>query len=472
MLFPSVIFLFYFFPIVLMFYYVFSFSRTIQNFILFISSIIFYAFGEPKYVILIIISIIINYFFGIFISKSNNKISKILLILSCIANLSILFVFKYLTFVLYSVKSAFGLENMIIPRILIPIGISFFTFQAMSYVIDVYKGTAKVQKNILNLGLYIVLFPQLIAGPIVRYSTFEDQIKNRKETLRKFSVGCTRFIIGLSKKVIISNTMAIIADRIFSMSAEGSIPLSLAWLGSISYSFQIFYDFAGYSDMAIGLGLIFGFTFSENFNYPYVSKSISEFWRRWHISLGTWFRDYVYFPLGGSRVKNKDKIIRNLFIVWILTGVWHGAEWTFIVWGILHFVFISFEKVISFEKLNIEPIFKHIYTLFIINFSWVLFRAGDLKQAGLYIHSMFNFISNDIWSSYTYMFIKENIIIFIFAILFSMPIAKRANFLIVNKYKGYKVFEFLYPVAIMMIFLVSISYIVKGTYNPFIYFNF
>lgn len=472
MLFSSVIFLFYFFPIVLALYYLFSFSRKIQNFILLISSIIFYAFGEPKYVILIFSCIIINYFFGIFISKSSKNISKILLILSCIANLSILFVFKYLTFILQNAKSAFGLNNMVIPNIIIPIGISFFTFQAMSYVIDVYKETTKVQKNILYLGLYIVFFPQLIAGPIVRYSTFENQIENRKETLRKFSVGCTRFIIGLSKKVIISNTMAIVADRIFYMNGEGTVPISLAWLGSIAYTFQIFYDFSGYSDMAIGLGLIFGFKFNENFNFPYVSKSISEFWRRWHISLGTWFRDYVYFPLGGSRVKNKDKIIRNLFIVWMLTGVWHGAEWTFIMWGMVNFVFITFEKLISFEKLNIKPLYKHIYTLFIINISWVLFRASNLKEAGVYLSSMFNFISNDIWSNYTYMFIKENIIIFIFAIMFSMPIAKRTNYLIMNKYKGYKVFEILYPIGIIMIFLLSVSYIIKGTYNPFIYFNF
>lgn len=475
MLFSSIVFLFYFLPIVLFLYYSFKFSRRIQNIILLISSLIFYAWGGVSFLTLMIISIIFNYILGLIVHKYNKdkpNISKIFLIIACIGNLSVLFVFKYLTFILRNIDIALGGEVITVPNIILPIGISFFTFQAMSYVIDVYRKTVNVQKNIFYLGLYIALFPQLIAGPIVRYSTIEFQIQERKESLKGFSVGACRFIIGLSKKVLISNNMAIIADRIFDMNSNFAVPVTLAWIGSIAYTFQIFFDFSGYSDMAIGLGLMFGFKFDENFNYPYISKSITEFWRRWHMSLGSWFRDYVYFPLGGSRVQNKDKIIRNLFIVWVLTGIWHGAEWTFIVWGFLNFIFISFEKIVSFEELKINSIIKHIYALFIINLGWVLFRATDLVEAGKYMSSMFNILQGKIWSDYTYMFIKENLIFFIFAIIFSMPIAKRANKFIVDKYKGYLILETGYPFCILGMFLICVCYLVKGTYNPFIYFNF
>jgi len=475
MLFSSVVFLFYFLPCVLVLYYIFSFSRTLQNTILLISSLFFYAWGEPVYVLIMLGSIVFNYICGLLVDKNRKTkgLAKFIIIITCIGNLVILFIFKYLGFVVRNINEiSSGSIKINIPSIALPIGISFFTFQAMSYVIDVYRSEAHVQKNIFSLGLYISFFPQLVAGPIVRYTTIEDAIKNRKETLTKFSVGTCRFITGLAKKVLISNSMAVIVDRIYEMNTNVSIPVTLAWLGSIAYTLQIFFDFSGYSDMAIGLGLMFGFKFDENFNYPYLSKSISEFWRRWHISLGTWFKDYVYFPLGGSRVANKDKMIRNLLVVWVLTGVWHGAEWTFIIWGFLNFVFITLEKLISFEDLDIKPIYKHIYALFLINIGWVLFRSSNLIEAGKYISCMFGFSKNTFFSNYTYMFIRENFVFLIAAIVFSTPIARKINKFIVDKYNGFKILESLYPVTIMTLFLICICYLIKGTYNPFIYFNF
>ena len=473
MLFSSITFLFYFFPTVLILYYVFSFSKPLKNLVLLIASLFFYAWGEPKFVLVMLASILCNYIFALIVDKykNHNFKSKLILTLTCIFNLGMLFVFKYLSFSLRTINDGFNL-SLTVPNIALPIGISFFTFQAMSYVIDVYRGAGKVQKNPFYVALYISFFPQLIAGPIVRYSTIAEQMDNRKETWQKFSVGTCRFITGLSKKILISNSMAIIVDRIFEMNSFGGVPASLAWLGSIAYTLQIFFDFSGYSDMAIGLGLMFGFKFEENFNYPYISKSITEFWRRWHISLGTWFKDYVYFPLGGSRVTNKDKIIRNLFVVWLLTGIWHGAEWTFILWGLLNFVFIAIEKIFSINKMKGHNILRSIYALFIINLGWVLFRSPNLIEAGKYISSMFGLSGHGFWSDYSFMFLKEYLVFFVAGIIFSTPIAKRINKFSVDKAKGAFIFELLYPLAMMAMFLLCVSYLVKGTYNPFIYFNF
>ena len=310
MLFCSNIFIFYFLPIMIILYYAFSFSRIMKNLILFMGSLCFYAWREPKYIVLMIVSIITNYFFGLLVDLSRKKrsVCKVIIVMMLMFNLGILIIFKYLSFILRNIVQYTEI-TITISNIILPLGISFFTFRCISYVIDVYRMDAEVQKNPMYLGLYIVLFPQLTAGPIVRYSTISDQILNRKETMRKFSVGMCRFITGLAKVIIISNSLAVIVDKIFIMNDNLTMTTSLAWLGSIAYTLQIYFDFSGYSDMAIGLGLLFGFKFSENFNYPYISKSISEFWRRWYISLGEWFRDYVYIPLGGSRVKNKDKIL-------------------------------------------------------------------------------------------------------------------------------------------------------------------
>ncbi len=474
MLFSSIIFLFYFLPIVMVLYYTFKFSRKLQNFILLISSLIFYAWGEPRFVIIMILSIILNYIFGLLIhvTKRHPVWKRIVLVTTIVVNIGNLFAFKYLTFFLSELKEISGFKQLDIPEILLPIGISFFTFQAMSYVIDVYRGTTDVQKNIFHLGLYISLFPQLIAGPIVRYSTLAVQLTDRKESWRMFSIGCMRFLTGLAKKIIIANNMAIVADQIFAMSSNGTIPATLAWVGALAYTLQIFFDFSAYSDMAIGLGLMFGFKFDENFKYPYLSKSISEFWRRWHISLGMWFRDYVYIPLGGSRVSSKDKVIRNLLVVWVLTGIWHGANWTFVFWGLMNFCFIAIEKTINFEKLRIPNWTKHLYAMLIIVIGWVIFRSNNLQEAGTYINYMFG--NSGFTSDTAFMFIKEFSVFFLAAIIFSFPIAKKINHM--NIEKSFPLMTWLitilYPITMMGLFIICLTYLVKGSYNPFIYFNF
>ena len=388
--------------------------------------------------------------------------------MTIIINLSILFIFKYLMFTLTNINNIFG-SNLSVPNITLPIGISFFTFQAISYVIDVYRKNGEVQKNPLNVALYIAFFPQLIAGPIVRYETIAKQIKSRQETFDDFASGVCRFMVGLGKKVLLSNTLAIVADNAFNMNSINELSLSMAWLGAIAYTFQIYYDFSGYSDMAIGLGKMFGFSFLENFNYPYISKSISEFWRRWHISLGSWFRDYVYFPLGGSRVDTKKKLLFNLFVVWFLTGIWHGANWTFIIWGIMYFVLISIEKLIGFEKkFNKLSFIKHIYTMFFVILGWVIFRSSNITEAFSYMGKMFGVRASGIFDAYFYLNIVENLIFIIVATIFSAPIYKIIN----KKVKENKLIALIYVMGMIILFIVAISYILKGAYNPFIYFNF
>lgn len=473
MLFSSIVFLFYFLPIMLVLYYSFSFSKTLKNTVLLIGSLFFYAWGEPQFVLIMVMSIVLNYLFGLLVDyyRKEKRIVKIVLIVMCLYNLGMLFVFKYLTFVLRTMNE-YRENPMAIPRIILPLGISFFTFQAMSYVIDVYRGDGKVQKNPFNVGLYISFFPQLVAGPIVRYNTIAEQMADRKETWPKFSVGVCRFIIGLGKKVMISNQMAIIADHIFVMNTNVEIATSLAWLGAIAYTLQIYFDFSGYSDMAIGLGLMFGFKFEENFNYPYTSKSISEFWRRWHMSLGTWFKDYVYIPLGGSRVATMDEVVKNLFVVWLLTGLWHGAEWTFIAWGMFYFVLIAFEKTIHFEKKPGKTCWRQVYVLLAVVIGWVIFRAPNLKEAGTYLSSMFALHGGSLWSQETAMFIRENIIFLGAGIVFSTPIARKVNKKMAEGAKGRGIVAFCYPIALSVLMMLCVTYLVKGTYNPFIYFNF
>lgn len=333
MVFSSSVFLFLFLPILLLLYYLpFSFarSRRYRNGVLLLFSLGFYWYGEPMFFWLMLLSVAVNWGLGLLIDKYRN-LTKPLVVLSCIYDVGLLFIFKYLNFFTENMARVFG-NDRIITHIALPIGISFFIFQMMSYIFDVARGTAKCQRNIFDLALYITMFPQLIAGPIVRYETVADEICNRKENWNDFSDGMCRFVWGLGKKVILANNLGVLADLIFDSDYAG-LSTPIAWIGAIAYTLQILFDFSGYSDMAIGLGRIFGFHFLENFNYPYLSKSITEFWRRWHISMGTWFRDYVYFPLGGSRVSSKWKLFRNLMVVWLLTGIWHGANWTFILWG-------------------------------------------------------------------------------------------------------------------------------------------
>lgn len=477
MLFSSVIFLFYFFPVVLGLYYLCSFSRRLQNALLLISSLIFYGWGEKMYTLLLLASIAANSVFGILIDKlgSHRTAKKAALLFACLFNLGILFYFKYLNFTVGNLNALFGL-TLSVGQVVLPLGISFFTFQALSYVVDVYRGTVPVQKNPFYVGLYIAFFPQLIAGPIVQYSTIADQILNRTHTMRKFSVGCCRFVTGLGKKVIIANSVAIVADRVYALlgTDQTAVSAAVAWLGSIAYTLQIYFDFSAYSDMAIGLGLMFGFRFKENFDYPYISNSVTEFWRRWHISLTTWFRNYIYFPLGGSRVENSDKMVRNMLVVWICTGVWHGANWTFILWGLLNFCAIIAERFFRLDRMEDHVAGRRILTLLLVNFGWVLFRSADLNQAGQYFMNMLCLGGNQLIDAHFFMFLREYGVFFLLGIVFSAPIARRFNRILVDGGAGR--FEHVmnagYPLALLAVLLICTAYLVKGTYNPFIYFNF
>ncbi len=469
MLFPGEVFLFIFLPAVLLIYYILlRKTKTLKNVFLLAASLFFYAWGEPEHVGLMVAVILCNYLFGVLIDmvKSQKIPSRLLLILTVITDLGILGWFKYSTFAALQINR-FLHTSLPVPAVALPIGISFFTFQAMSYVFDVYRGHGTVQKNPLLVGLYISLFPQLIAGPIVRYETIAEQIEHRKENFADFSAGVTRFCIGLGKKVLIANNMAVVADNVFSLLINDVFYTStaMAWLGAVSYTFQIFFDFSGYSDMAIGLGQMFGFHFEENFNYPYISGTVSEFWRRWHISLQTWFRDYVYFPLGGSRV-SKPRLILNLFIVWALTGVWHGANWTFIAWGILYFVLLTFEKLTGLNKKNYR--WGHIYTMFFVILGWVIFRSANLGDAVLYIKAMFGIGTTGFVDRAFPAYLKQNGVYYLAALICSVPIIPRLE----KKLETCRLWQYARTVFILMLFILSVSYICNNSYNPFIYFNF
>jgi alginate O-acetyltransferase complex protein AlgI len=467
-------FIFIFLPFVLFGYFIiFRKNHRWKNIFLTISSLLFYAWGEPWFVFVMILSIFVNWGFALWIYKiysitnipSLNRKSgiNIVIILMLIINLGILFLFKYLTFLIKNVNNITG-DNIYIPDIKLPIGISFFTFQAISYVIDVYRKNGIAQKSPLDVALYISFFPQLIAGPIVRYQTISEQIQHRKETFSDFSIGVCRFIIGLSKKMILANPLASVADIAFSTQ---ELSVTMAWLGALAYMFQIFYDFSGYSDMALGLGRMFGFKFLENFNYPYTAGSISEFWRRWHISLGTWFRDYVYFPLGGSRVKTKWRLIFNLFIVWVLTGIWHGANWTFLIWGLMYFVLLLFEKLSGIEIKKWKG-FGHLYTLFFVIIGWVIFRSNTLSYAFTYIKKMFGLGAIAFIDKNAIFYFNEHKYYYLLALCFSMPLTTWIK----GKYEYSKVICIFYPIGMILLFVIAISFVVKGSYNPFIYFNF
>ncbi len=461
--------------------------RKYKNLVLLAFSILFYAWGEPAFVLVMILSIIANYAFGRLIDKFRNK-DKIFLWISIVFNLGILFIFKYLCFTLNNIGWLINKDFSSI-KIALPIGISFFTFQAMSYVIDVYKKKVDVQKNLFNLGLYISLFPQLIAGPIVRYETIAKEIENREENYDDFAEGTIRFIQGLAKKVIIANQVALVADAAFETPIN-ELSTAFAWLGAIAYTLQIYFDFSGYSDMAIGLGRMFGFHFLENFNYPYMASSVTDFWRRWHISLSSWFRDYVYFPLGGSRVESKARHIFNLFVVWLLTGIWHGANWTFIAWGLFYFILLVIEKQIGLDKK--KAWWGHIYTMFFVIIAWVLFRATNITNAYEYIKVMLapNSISTDTfilyWSNYRFYLILGIFLSLSWKKYFSLSSSIKEKDCKVNQgdfkgsnnnhnhtlYKTNIIFEILTNICFISLFLLSVAFIVKSDYNPFIYFNF
>jgi len=470
MLFSSSIFLFFFLPAVIFCYYVlFKKSRLMQNIFLLCASLFFYAWGEPKFVFIMMLTIMVSWFFGLLVDKFRGRkaIIRAIIVFDSIYNLGVMFIFKYLMFTLHNVNSIFGL-SINVPLIALPIGISFFTFHAFSYVLDVNRGLGEVQKNPMYVGLYISFFPQLVAGPIVRYQTIADEIKHRKETLDDFTSGVTRFIVGYLKKVLLANTMAVVANNAFN--SKGTISVGFAWLGVFAYAFQIYFDFSGYSDMALGMGKMFGFHFLENFNFPYISKSISEFWRRWHMSLGAWFKNYVYFPLGGSRVKSKARLVFNLFVVWFLTGVWHGANWTFIIWGMMYFVLITTEKLSGFEKKFVRfGWLKHIYTMMFVLFGWVLFRSQNLTAAVEYFKAMFGLAGNPLFDNAFVFNLSQNFVFLVCAAVFSVPTAKFIQEKIGNRSKA---FDMVFIAGIMALFIIAVSYTVKGSYNPFIYFNF
>ena len=467
MLFSTMTFVFMFLPIVLVLYL--AAKKELHNPILLISSIIFYAWGEPKYLAIMLLTILINWLGAIGVDKFKNH-KKLVLALTIIANLGFLIYFKYFNFLIDNCNNIF--HSHIDPlNIVMPIGISFYTFQALSYVVDVYRGDCNVQKDIYKLALYICLFPQLIAGPIVKYHDVAEQIDSREVNFEKVDLGVKRFIIGLSKKMLIANTMGAIADKIFIQNPDTFSPL-IAWIGSIAYSFQLYFDFSGYSDMAIGLGLIFGFKFLENFNYPYISKSITEFWRRWHISLSTWFKEYVYIPLGGNR-KGKLKTLRNLGIVFLLTGIWHGAAWNFVVWGIWHGFFIIIEKIINikeFEQKHTQKwvrFLQHIYCIFAFLIGWVMFRSETMSYAWQYIKNMFGLVRvHDISYGMGYYIDNFEIIIFVCAILCSMPLFNKL-LEVKNKFG-----RTLINIWLLILFILSAATIASSTYNPFIYFRF
>ncbi len=437
--------------------------RTYKNLVLLTFSILFYTWGEPAFVLIMILSIIVNYSFGRLIDKFRNK-EKLFLWLSVAFNLGILFVFKYLCFTLNNIGWLINKDFSSI-KIALPIGISFFTFQAMSYVIDVYKKKVEVQKNLFNLGLYISFFPQLIAGPIVRYETIAKEIENRNENYDDFGEGTVRFIQGLAKKVIIANNVALVADAAFE-TPTNELSTAFAWLGAIAYTLQIYFDFSGYSDMAIGLGRMFGFHFLENFNYPYLASSITDFWRRWHISLSSWFRDYVYFPLGGSRVDSKARHIFNLFIVWLLTGIWHGANWTFISWGLFYFVLLVIEKQTGLDKK--KAWWGHIYTMFFVILAWVLFRSNSIYDAFSYIFVMFGYTQ----SLNQKLLPLCGYLLLLFSFFCSIPFWENIYNKLIKFHSFNVIFPFIRFVYLIILFLLEIVFMSASSYNPFIYFNF
>jgi alginate O-acetyltransferase complex protein AlgI len=483
MLFSSLIFLFAFLPAVLLIYFAmraFGLPLKVRNRFLLLVSLFFYGWGEPIYVFLMIACILANYIFGLLVSRFRQKPDKktkyrISIIAMLVFNLGVLGIFKYTDFAINNVNSIFGLE-IPLQNIILPIGISFFIFQGISYVLDVAWGRGEVQKNPLDVGLYISLFPQLIAGPIVRYNTVAAEIQNRRENLSDFASGVNIFIAGLAKKVILANNFAVVADKAFGM-APDTLSVSMAWLGAIAYTLQIYFDFGGYSDMAIGLGRMFGFHFLPNFNFPYTSRSVSDFWRRWHISLGTWFRDYVYFPLGGSRVDTKLKLFRNLLIVWALTGLWHGANWTFVVWGLYYFCFLAFEKFTHLDKkLEKIPVFSTILVVFIAIIGWVFFRAENISQAVAYLGAMFNSNGLGFWNGTGQFYFGEYKLYFLAGIICALPFNRMIKDWALkrglDKTVLLPIVKILILIFLLVLLMASVSYLAKGSYNPFIYFNF
>ena len=465
MLFTSISFLYYFLPVLILIYFITP--KKYKNIILLIASLLFYFYGEPKYVLLMIIEIIIAYIGAILIDKYKNQ-SKNILITTLFIHIFLLIIFKYTDFIIKTINDISN-ANIKLLNIALPIGISFYTFQIISYIIDVYNGKVKVQKNIINLATYVSLFPQLVAGPIVRYQTVEKELDDRVHSFNNFAYGIRRFTIGLAKKVLIANALGELCTKAFVLNETTVI---FYWIFGISYMLELYFDFSAYSDMAIGLGRIFGFNFPENFNYPYISKSITEFWRRWHISLSTWFKDYVYIPLGGNR-NGIYKQIRNILIVWLLTGIWHGANWTFLIWGLLFGIILIIEKLWLNKFMEKLPSFiRRIYVLFIVMILFIIFNSDNMQVALTNIKGLFGMNGEVFINNYTLHYLKNYLLVLIIALLGSTPLIKiLIDKLRKNKYLN-NIINILEPILIVVILFVVTSYLIDNSYNPFLYFRF
>lgn len=455
-----------FLPITMILYRLGRRHLRCKNIVLLAASILFYAWGEPFFVLILLMGICVNYGFGMWLGRAEERIRRPILWLSVLYNVGILFIFKYLNLVSEII-------GMVVPapatEIPLPIGISFYTFQMMSYVFDVYYRKVPEQHNPFHLALYVSMFPQLVAGPIVRYSDISDEIESREESVQQFGEGLERFAIGLAKKVLLADLLGEVADRIFAAAHYGSIPSVTAWIGALAYTFEIYYDFSGYSDMAIGLGLCFGFHFPENFNYPYISRSITEFWRRWHISLTSWFRDYVYIPLGGNRVK-ETRHIRNLFTVWLLTGIWHGAGGTFLLWGMLYFILQLFEKKAEWPK-RIPAVPGYFLTALTVTLCWVIFRAENMGDAIRYLRAMFGF-RTEFCDVDSIRYIKSTAVLFLLAWMGSFPIFPALKKLGSEKTEPGNGLAAAKGIWCLAMLILSLTVIISGSYSPFIYFNF
>ena len=467
MVFSSISFLYFFLPLVLILYFLIPFKY--KNLSLFFISLAFYFYGEPKYVILMLVTICSSYINGLFIEKYRETIfKKVFLIIDIIVSIGLLGFFKYSDFLIMNANTFLG-ANMALLRVALPIGISFYTFQTLSYSIDVYLGKIKAQKNFITLGTYVVLFPQLIAGPIVRYKEIENELVKRKSDFSSISAGFSRFIIGLAKKVILANNFGLLCE-IFLNSGDKSV--LFYWLFGLSYMLQIYFDFSGYTDMAIGLGKMFGFTFPENFNYPYIAKSITEFWRRWHMTLSRWFRDYLYIPLGGSKT-TKYKFLRNIVIVWFLTGLWHGAAWNFVIWGLYFGLILIIEKLFLSKTLeNIPKFFSHLYVLLIVFFSWMIFTANDLTMIITNFKSLFGFNNLPLSSREMIYYFRSYLVVLIIGIVAATPLLRSFVLKLKENKKISRIINVLEPIYLVVLLMIVTAYLIDSSFNPFIYFRF
>ena len=463
MVFSSISFLYYFLPLCILCY--FLIPAKFRNKVLLIFSLFFYFYGESKYIIVLIFSCFLNFYAGNLIIKYPKK-KKILLITNLVINFGLLFYFKYFNFFITNINNLLNTDLPLL-HIIMPIGISFFTFQATSYVIDIYKGEIKPAKNVFDFATYLTLFPQLIAGPIVRYETVAEEMEKRKTTIPLVASGLKRFIIGLGKKVLIANLLGAFATSLDTLSSPTILSF---WLKALAYTFQIYYDFSGYSDMAIGLGLVFGFHFLENFNYPLTAKSITDFWRHWHISLSTWFRDYLYIPLGGNRL-GKKKQIRNILIVWLTTGLWHGASWNFVLWGLYFAILLLLEKFVWQKFLDKHKIFAHISTFILILFSFIIFNTESIAGIGLFFQNLFNF-NLPFTNVETNFYLSNYLIVLILAFIGMGPWMKNLYQKIANFKTGKKVLIIAEPIFLMILLFIITGYIIDDSYNPFLYFRF